>query len=151
MTDRHPVYRSMGLEMLHEMVNHEIEYVRGAVHTQTIEGYWSLVKRSIYGTYHHVGDGFLPMYLSEMDFRYSHRKITDAERFARLMSQVGGKRLLWFCKTPQPENPHALGLPGRQTGPSVCTRAFTASSNPRGSSDTRRSARLANAGLPLIR
>ena len=53
----------------HQTINHEIEYVRGAVHTQTIEGYWSLVKRSIYGTFHHVGDGFLPMYLSEMDFR----------------------------------------------------------------------------------
>ena len=97
----------MGQMMPHEMVNHEIEYVRGAVHTQTIEGYWSLVKRSIYGTFHHVGDGFLPMYLSEMDFRYSNRKVSDGERFAQLMRQVGGKRLLWFCKTPQPENPHA--------------------------------------------
>ena len=106
-TDKHPVYRNMDKVLPHETINHEIEYVRGAVHTQTIEGYWSLVKRSIYGTFHHVGDGFLPMYLSEMDFRYSHRKVDDAERFARLMSQVGGKRLQWFCKTPQPENPYA--------------------------------------------
>ena len=82
MTDRHPVYRNMGKMMPHETVNHELEYVRGNVHTQTIEGYWSLVKRSIYGTFHHVGDGFLPMYLSEMDFRYSRRKISDAARFA---------------------------------------------------------------------
>ena len=52
-----------------------------------------------YGMFHHVGDGFLPMYLSEMDFRYSHRKVTDTVRFAQLMRQVGGKRLLWFCKT----------------------------------------------------
>ncbi len=107
MTDRHPVYRNMDALMPHETVNHEVVYVRGDVHTQTIEGYWSLVKRSIYGTFHHVGDGFLPMYLSEMDFRYSNRKISDAERFAHLMAQVSGKRLLWFCKAPQPENPHA--------------------------------------------
>ena len=107
LTDRHPVYRKFGDFMMHDTINHEIEYVRGLVHTQTIEGYWSLVKRSIYGTFHHVGDGYLPMYLNEMDFRYSHRKISDEERFAALMTQVSGKRLLWFCSTPQTPNPHA--------------------------------------------
>ena len=64
-TDGHPVYRSMNRLMPHDTINHELEYVRGFIHTQTIEGYWSLVKRSIYGIFHHVGDGFLPMYLSE--------------------------------------------------------------------------------------
>ena len=106
-TDGHPVYRGMRAIMPHLTINHELEYVRGGIHTQTIEGYWSLLKRSIYGVFHHVGDGYLPMYLHEMDFRYSHRKVSDAERFAALLSQVSGKRLLWFCKTPQPQNPHS--------------------------------------------
>lgn len=110
-TDKHPVYRGMGKIMPHMSINHEEAYVRGPVHTQTIEGYWSLVKRSIYGTFHHVGDGFLPMYLSEMDFRYSHRKLSDAERFHHLMTQMAGQRLLWFCKTPQPQNPYAAQRP----------------------------------------
>ena len=107
MTDSHPVYRGMNKLLPHMAINHELEYVRGGIHTQTIEGYWSLIKRSIYGTWHHIGDGYLPMYLAEMDYRYSNRKVSDSERFVQLLSQVGGKRLLWFCKTPQPQNPHA--------------------------------------------
>ena len=55
---------------------------------------------------HHIGEDYLPCYLSEFDFRWNHRKISDAERFAALMAQTQG-RLLWYCRTPQPENPHA--------------------------------------------
>ena len=107
MTDSHPVYRGMNKLLPHMRINHELEYVRGGIHTQTIEGYWSLLKRSIYGTFHHIGDGYLPMYLAEMDYRYSNRKVSDSARFVSLLSQVSGKRLLWFCKTPQPQNPYA--------------------------------------------
>ena len=95
------------------------------VHTQTIEGYWSLVKRSIYGAFYHTSDGFLLMDMSEMNFRHSRREIMDAERFAPSMSQVGGKRLQLFCKTPQPENPHVWKGSGT-------IRGFAASSNDRG-------------------
>ena len=81
-------------------------YVRGDVHTQNIEGYWSILKRGVYGVFHHVGDGYLPQYLSEFEFRFNRRKISDVERFAALMSQTQG-RILWYCQTPQPLNPHA--------------------------------------------
>ena len=50
-TDRHPVYRDMGKLMSHLTINHEVEYVRGGIHTQTIEVYWSLLKQSIYGSF----------------------------------------------------------------------------------------------------
>ena len=77
------------------------------VHTQNIENYWSLVKRGIIGTWHHVGMPYLDQYLREFDFRFNRRKISDAERFGALVGQVSGRRLTWYCQTPQPENPYA--------------------------------------------
>ena len=97
----------IGHEMQHDVINHELEYVRGDVHTQGIENYWSLVKRGILGTWHHVGEPYLDQYLREFDYRFNRRKISDAERFSALFGQVSGRRVTWYCQTPQPENPHA--------------------------------------------
>ena len=78
----------------------------GDIHTQSIENYWSILKRGVYGIFHHVGDSYLPMYLGGFEFRFNRRKMSDAARFAALMAQTQG-RLLWYCRTPQPQNPHA--------------------------------------------
>jgi hypothetical protein len=62
----------------HGMVNHAAhEYVHGKVHTNTIEGFWSLLKRGILGTYHNVSRKYLPLYLNEFVFRYNNRKNSD--------------------------------------------------------------------------
>ena len=106
MTDGSPAYRRIKDYLPHDVIDHEIEYVRGDIHTQNIDSYWSNLKRGVYGVFHHVSEGHLPTYLSEFDFRFNRRKISDAERFASLMSQTQG-RLLWYCRTPQPENPFA--------------------------------------------
>ena len=95
-TDGHPSYRSMHRHMDHEVVDHEIEYVRRDnpnIHTQNIESYWSLFKRGLIGTFHHISEGYLPMYLHGFDYRVSSRELTDAERFALLMSQAQGRLL----------------------------------------------------------
>ena len=105
-TDGSPAYRRIKDYLPHDVIDHEIEYVRGDIHTQNIDGYWSNLKRGLYGVFHHVSEGHLPIYLGEFDFRFNRRKVSDAERFASLMSQTRG-RLLWYCQTPQPENPFA--------------------------------------------
>ena len=106
-TDQHPSYRSLKTFVRqHDSINHETEFVRGDVHTQNIDNYWSVFKRGVYGVFHHIGEEYLPCYLAEFDFRRNRRGISDAERFAALMGQVQG-RLIWYCQTPQPENPHA--------------------------------------------
>ena len=105
-TDAHPAYRLIRNHLPHDVIRHESEYVRGDVHTQNIEGYWSLLKRGLYGTFHHVDEGYLENYLNEFSFRFNRRKISDAERFASAMGQTRG-RLTWYCQTPQPENPFA--------------------------------------------
>lgn len=62
----------------HSVVNHERgEYVRGAIHTNTIESFWSLLKRGVVGTYHNVSKKYLPLYLNEFAFRFNHRKDDD--------------------------------------------------------------------------
>jgi hypothetical protein len=62
----------------HQIVRHSAgEYVVGAVHTCTIDGFWSLIKRSIMGTYHRVSAKYLPLYVAEAQFRYNHRKDAD--------------------------------------------------------------------------
>ena len=105
-TDGHPAYRLMKREMPHQVINHEETYVVGDVHTQNIENYWSLLKRGLVGTFHHVNAAYLPSYLQEFEYRFNRRKGADEERFAALVAQTSG-RLIWFCGTPQPENPFA--------------------------------------------
>ena len=105
-TDAHKAYGRIRKHLPHDVIRHESEYVRGEVHTQNIEGYWSIIKRGIYGVFQHVDAGYLGNYLNEFEFRFNSRKASDLERFALLMGQTQG-RVLWFCQTPQPENPFA--------------------------------------------
>mgnify|MGYP001592357382 CR=1 FL=1 len=77
-TDEHQGYRYLDKSFPHGMVRHgEGEYVHGNVHTQTIEGFWSLVKRGIIGTFHKVSRKYLPLYVNEFEFRYNNRKYAD--------------------------------------------------------------------------
>lgn len=83
----------------HATVNHSAgEYVRGRVHTNTIEGYFSILKRGINGVYHHVSEQHLKRYLAEFDFRYNERMalgVDDKTRAERAVSGVVGKRLVY--------------------------------------------------------
>lgn len=90
----------------HFQVNHSIEeygrYENGlCISTNTIEGYFSLLKRGIIGTYHHVGSQHLHRYLSEFDFRYNTRKITDGERTCKMIAKAPGKRLMYKDIVPE--------------------------------------------------
>lgn len=80
----------------HESVNHSIgEYVRGKAHTNTIEGFFSIFKRGIYGVYQHVSSHHLHRYTTEFDFRYNNRKVTDSERSDNALKGISGKRLTY--------------------------------------------------------
>lgn len=83
----------------HEAVNHGIgEYVRGDCHTNTIEGYFSILKRGITGTYHHVSPQHLKRYLGEFDYRYNERQgldVNDALRMEKSIPGIVGKRLTY--------------------------------------------------------
>lgn len=80
----------------HETVDHgKDEYVRGDVHTNTVEGFFLQLKRSIDGTHHHVSEQHLDKYLAEFDFRYNTRKMKDGERTVEAMGRVAGKRLMY--------------------------------------------------------
>ena len=82
--------------MPRHMVNHGSgEYVRGNVHTNTAEGFVSLLKRGIVGTFHHVGKGHLGRYVSEFEFRYNARKVSDAQRPLLIVAGAEGKRLTY--------------------------------------------------------
>ncbi len=98
MTDSSTVLSGALAGRTHDQVNHrDEEYVRyengKCITTNSVEGFFSLLKRGIYGTYHHVGKAYLQQYLNEFDFRYNHRKVTDAERTEAAMQACEGKRL----------------------------------------------------------
>ena len=77
-TDDHKGYRFIARDYPHGMVKHGAgEYVCGAIHTNTIEGFWSIVKRGIVGTFHKVSRKYLPLYVNEFEFRYNNRKNAD--------------------------------------------------------------------------
>lgn len=99
-TDDAGQYRHMGKDFArHEVLNHSIEeYVRGDAHTNTVEGYFSILKRGITGTYHHVSQQHLKRYLAEFDFRYNEREtlgVTDSARTVKAMQGIEGKRLTY--------------------------------------------------------
>lgn len=80
----------------HSTVNHSRrEYARGHVHTNTVEGFFSLLKRGIFGVFHHVSKEHLARYCDEFAFRYSERKVSDAERAGLLVKGAEGKRLTY--------------------------------------------------------
>ena len=99
-TDESVVYRRLGgMFTAHGTVNHGIgEYGRGPIHTNTIEGYFSIFKRGMKGVYQHCGKQHLHRYLAEFDFRYSHREangVNDGERSELALRNIIGKRLTY--------------------------------------------------------
>jgi transposase-like protein len=99
-TDAASYHRSLKKDFAkHEAVDHRIgEYVRGEVYTNTLEGYFSILKRGIGGVYQNVSEKHLKRYVGEFDFRYNYRiklGFTDADRFAIAAKGIAGKRLTY--------------------------------------------------------
>jgi len=97
-TDEAVAYNTLWANYIHRVVNHAEEYVKGSVHTNGLENFWSLMKRNLRGTYVAVEPFHLDRYLDEQMFRYNNRgskdaKVTDADRFDLALKQIGGKRL----------------------------------------------------------
>lgn len=76
-TDEYSGYSQVSQTMLHAVVNHSHEYANGLVHTNTIEGFWSLVKRAWYGSHHHYSRKYMPLYIAEACFKYNRRRQAD--------------------------------------------------------------------------
>jgi transposase-like protein len=105
-TDALKSYIGLDKHYEHEVIDHAVEYVRGKVHTNTIENFWSLVKRALHGTYVSVEPYHLYRYLDEQMFRFNNRKdMSDSQRFALAMSQIGGKRLTYSALTGKDQSP----------------------------------------------
>jgi len=95
-TDELHSYDGLSPEFKHEVINHAVEYVNGNVHTNTIDNYWSLLKRSLKGTYVSVEPFHLFRYLDEQSFRYNNRlPMSDSDRFSYLVRKTVGKRLTY--------------------------------------------------------
>ena len=99
-TDESGIYWKIGEEFAsHLTVNHAAnEYVRGDAYTNTIDGYFSILKRGIYGVYHHVSQEHLKRYLGEFDFRYNYRValgFNDTARAELAIKGIAGKRLTY--------------------------------------------------------
>ncbi len=100
-TDASTLYTHINEYFLtHSSVNHSIEeYVRGNVHTNNIECFWAVLKRTIGGTYIHVHPRHLDRYLAEQVYRFDERKNTDGPRFAKAAKRADGRRLTWKALT----------------------------------------------------
>jgi transposase-like protein len=109
-TDNAVGYDKVSYNFVHDVVNHTYEYVRGEVHTNGIENFWSLLKRTLKGTYVCVEPFHLSRYVDEQVFRFNNRKdgdrkITDSERFAAAMAGLAGRRLTYSELTGKDESP----------------------------------------------
>ena len=107
-TDESPLYDEIKTLLPHRTIKHADEYVTGKeIHTQGIENFWSILKRQLYGTHHHVEAGFLGMYADEAAFKHNTRKMNDAERVASALGNAHG-RVTWYVgKASQGEPPQS--------------------------------------------
>jgi transposase-like protein len=94
-TDTFQSYQGLDAEYIHNVVDHAESYVRGHVHTNGLENFWSLLKRGIKGTYVSVEPFHLFRYLDEQSFRFNERDGEDADRFAKALGSVAGRRLTY--------------------------------------------------------
>src|SRR5437879_6884117 len=90
-------YDGLNADYDHAVINHAVEYVNGKVHTNTMENFWSLLKRGLHGTYISVEPFHLFRYIDEQAFSYNTRKMEggDSDRFKAVLKQVVGKRLTY--------------------------------------------------------
>jgi transposase-like protein len=95
LTDAWLAYRSLVPDYMHSFVDHTVEYVRGSIHTNGLENFWSLLKRCIKGTHVQVEPYHLHRYVDAEAFRFNNRKTDDGERFLRALSGMAGKRLTY--------------------------------------------------------
>ena len=82
-TDQYRGYNEIGKQMKHETLNRSEEWQPGGIHTNTIEGFWSFVKRAWYGSHHHYSTGYTPLYLAEACYKYNYR---NENIFVKLIS-----------------------------------------------------------------
>ncbi len=94
-TDALRSYSGPAAECVHEVIDHSEAYVRGRVHTNGVENFWSLFKRTIYGTHHSVEPFHLDRYLDEGTYRFNTRGMRDTTRFAQTVGRADGKRITY--------------------------------------------------------
>lgn len=94
-TDSLRSYAKLSKDFVHQMVDHAEEYVRGNVHTNSMENFWSCLKRTLKGTYISVDPAHLFRYLDEQVCRFNNRKTNDASRFLTVVSAIVGRRITY--------------------------------------------------------
>jgi hypothetical protein len=113
-TDEAVAYDTLKAKYVHGTVNHIDHYVRGQVHTNCLENFWSLMKRNLAGTYVAVEPFHLDRYLDEQMFRFNNRQNkTDEQRFNKALSQVAGRRLTMPTLPALAALPHTKWRQGR--------------------------------------
>jgi transposase-like protein len=88
-------YCGLDADYIHQVINHSVQYVKDNVHTNGIENFWALLKRTLKGTYVSVEPFHLSRYLDEQVFRFNERKLNDKQRFIGVLKAVSGKRLTY--------------------------------------------------------
>lgn len=104
-TDELRSYRGIDQHYAHKVINHAESYVDGLIHTNGLENFWSLLKRSLGGTYVKVEPYHLFRYLDEQAFRFNAREGSDGDRFQEVLSRAAGRRVTWAELTDKTEKP----------------------------------------------
>lgn len=109
LTDAHNAYKKLRDDYLHKFIDHAVTYVNGHVHTNGLENFWCLLKRTVKGTYVCPREFHLFRYLDEQSFRFNERAGNDQDRFMRAMQGAPGRRLTYDCLRGDEVSP----LPGQ--------------------------------------
>jgi transposase-like protein len=116
-TDALPSYRGLKSDYIHYVIDHAVKYVEGHVHTNTIENFWSCLKRTLAGTYIAARPEHLEAYLDEQVFRFNNRELPDAARFEEAFKGGDGKRVTYaqlIANGTWANRPQVVALPVRR-------------------------------------
>lgn len=114
--DAHSGYTGLDADYLHSVIDHAVAYVEGKVHTNGMENFWSLLKRSIDGTYVSIEPFHLTQYLGEQAYRYNHRKENGCERFQGTTEGIVGRRLTYAELTGRVKASNAPSIERQERG-----------------------------------
>ncbi len=98
-TDEYQAYKLIGKEMKHTVINHNERFTDGDTHTNTIEGFWSLLKRAWFGSHHHYETGYTPLYVAEACYKYNYRNRDIFSKFINESMLVNWRKMERLEKT----------------------------------------------------
>lgn len=138
-TDDAPLYRPLDKRIKHKTIKHKEAFVKGDIHTGTIDSYWGLIKRGLYGHFHVLSKKYLPFYLAEFSYKYNRRHLPELQFEAFIKDALNEPRVFNHYKPSK--KPTTIVYPNKDKSEKHMTKKFNAANKKAGKRKTKKHGR----------